>query len=91
MLWRNLGSAGVAGLIKALKSDDDDLRWRAAWALGQIGPAAKQAVPELQALLPDLNWHVREAAAKAIPLIDPTAKLKAPPGVQPSVEKEAVF
>jgi len=43
--------AGVPGLIEALSTTDDEnrfLRRWAAWALGEIGPAAEPALPRLR-------------------------------------------
>jgi HEAT repeat protein len=42
------------------------VRWRAAEALGGIGPGAVEAVPDLVALLSDLSSNVRWRAATAL-------------------------
>ncbi len=86
-----IGPAALPILLQSLGDKEPGVRECVALAVGKIGRAAKQAVPALQALLGDPNWRVRDAARKAIPLIDPTAKLKAPPGVQTPVEEEDVF
>ncbi len=41
--------------------------------LGDLGPAARPAVPRIQRALGDTNAEVREQAAKALGAIDPTA------------------
>ena len=53
---------------------------KAARALGQIGPAAKAAVPSLHEALHDFRPEVRRAAAEALRKIDPDAtKIKEGP------------
>jgi HEAT repeat protein len=42
-------------------------------ALGEIGPPAKPAVPELLKALSHRELNVRRAAAEALKTIDPTA------------------
>ncbi|HKS39398.1 MAG TPA: HEAT repeat domain-containing protein, partial [Blastocatellia bacterium] len=53
-------------LIKALKDQSEHVRIRAAFALGQMGPKAKQAIPALTERLNDETRLVREYAAFAI-------------------------
>lgn len=43
-----------------------DIRWRAAFALVRLGPAAKVALPDVLAALEDENAKVREGAAYAL-------------------------
>ena len=50
----------------------------AAGALGHIGPAAKDAVPALTALLRDKDWGARFAAARALGGIGPPASNAVP-------------
>jgi hypothetical protein len=65
---------GVAALTRALRSSsrsprswlDLTLRGVAAEVLGEMGPAAKSALPSLSRLLHDDNEDVRTAAAEAI-------------------------
>jgi HEAT repeat protein/lysophospholipase L1-like esterase len=66
--------AAVPDLVRALRSDDDALRWRAARTLGRIGPAAEAAVAPLMATLADPNGVVRAHAARALGRIGPGAK-----------------
>lgn len=55
----------------------NEIREIAAQTLGEIGPAAKNAVPHLIEALNDPQPKVRDAAAKALKLIDPSAAAKA--------------
>ena len=67
-------------LSAALKKRTTTSRVRrdAAWALGDIGPAAHDAVPALVAALKDNVAEVRRAAAAALEKLDPAAaRLKA--------------
>jgi HEAT repeat protein len=59
---------------------DDDLRQRSAGLLGQIGPDARDSVPELTALLPDHNARLRETAAASLGQIG-HASAEAVPGL----------
>jgi len=54
-----------------LKDNDEDVREAAAFALGEIGPDAKAAVPVLSKALRDGDEGVREAAADALEKIQP--------------------
>ena len=51
--------------IEALKDKDSDVRGRAVWVLGKIGPEAKAAVPALIEALKDEEEHIRRNAAEA--------------------------
>jgi HEAT repeat protein len=53
-------------------------RWRAALALGAIGPPAKGAVPEIAKLLQDPDQVVRYQAAQALGSFGPDAKPAVP-------------
>jgi hypothetical protein len=71
-------SAGEAAEIAALRtalerSRTDSMRMATARALGEVGPAAQSAVPQIRALLKDNNAEVREVAAEALRKIDPKA------------------
>ena len=63
-------AAAVADLIKILESDADlPVRERAAWALGEIGPAASSAVPALSAAAKSSDARLSRLAAKALEAI----------------------
>src|SRR5262249_1820163 len=64
-----IGAAAVPALIEALDQADSNVQREAAWALGQIGPAAEASVPVLTSLLQScggldtsLTGHTRGAA-----------------------------
>jgi HEAT repeat protein len=61
-------------LVLLKHKDDSEIRWNAARTLGKIGPAAKEAVPDLIAALKDSDALVREHAAEALGDIGPQAK-----------------
>ena len=63
----------LSGLIEGLGHDHTVIRAGAADALGQLGPAAKAAVPALIAATKDKARFVRESAAEALQEIDPEA------------------
>lgn len=80
---RGNGHPGVAALLARLQNDDDPgMRHAIARALGEIGDlaeaydrdikasVARNARPALQALLQDADGDVREAAARALELLD---------------------
>jgi HEAT repeat protein len=80
-LWRIDRSAGkvVPTLIKALRAEDELLRWIAADCLGDIGPEAADAVPTLLAALRE-NFKlgmIRLGVALALQRIDPVAAARA--------------
>jgi HEAT repeat protein len=69
MLW---DPQATPAFIQALQDEEEDVRWEAAWALGEIGDP--QATPALIQALQDENWRVREAAARTLGQIgDPQA------------------
>jgi HEAT repeat protein len=59
-------SGEVPGLLLSLKSDQAGIRAGAARTLGEIGPAAKDAVPDLTAALRDGDRDVRQNAAQSL-------------------------
>lgn len=61
-------------LVQQLQSRDASLRLRAAKALGDLGPAARLAVPGLVVLLTDTDGDARRGAIAALRLIQPNAK-----------------
>jgi hypothetical protein len=60
----------VHSLTELLKNGDEGSRNSACIALGQIGPAAKAALPALRAALADKSQDVRRFAARAIQRIE---------------------
>lgn len=64
----------VDALTQQLQSRDASLRVRAAKALGDLGPAARAAVPGLTVVLADTDGDARRAAITAIRLIQPNEK-----------------
>ena len=64
----------VNALIGQLRSRDISQRLRAVKALGNLGPAARFATPNLLDMLTDTDGDVRRAAIAAIRLIVPDAK-----------------
>ena len=67
----NLGAAAVEPLVGALKSDNWELRASAVFCLGQMGAAARPALPQLQEVAKsDENPAVRDAAAFAIDALE---------------------
>jgi hypothetical protein len=75
----NDGKAKIKALIKKLDSEDEDVRFKAARALGKFGPQAKMAVPGLTRLAKDdPDEDVREAAKSSL------KKIKGAPVVEES-------
>ncbi len=72
-----LGKLAVPGLIPYLKDINTEIRRKAAFTLGAIGPSAVEAVPDLLELLqnPDETDSVCREAARAIGLVGPAAAL----------------
>ena len=60
------GETSVAQLIEQLSSTDTQERREAAYALAELGPAAKEAVPALTERLQDEDPWVRRVAADAL-------------------------
>jgi HEAT repeat protein len=62
---RGEGGKAPAGLLKVLRDDDDDVRLKAAWALGQIGdPASLGAIRD--AMKAEKSNEVRRALIRAM-------------------------
>lgn len=68
-----IGPPAVPALIAALESADPTTRSHACWALGMIGPMAKDAVPYLVARADDPVENVRRAAIQALGRLGPAA------------------
>jgi HEAT repeat protein len=79
LLYRHPDPAATPGLIAALADESEAVRWRAAAALGAVGPPAAAAVPALQQALGDYCDYVRARAAVALFRIDPAADRSLPP------------
>ena len=62
----NLGGEVVPLLLEFLKEEDADFQSRSAYALGKIGPAAREAVPALTKILGHEDPSVRRDAARAL-------------------------
>jgi RNA polymerase sigma factor (sigma-70 family) len=67
----------ISLLTRGLDFQRVDSIWGSAVALGEIGPAASNALPKLIELLQNPNPVVRHDAAQAIELIDPQAAAQA--------------
>lgn len=63
---RQFGAEAVSYLIKALKSSDSRIRSNAARTLGEVGPGAKDSVPDLIEALQDSDENVGHAAIDAL-------------------------
>lgn len=90
--FRQLGASALPELIEHLKDDDDTVRRIAAWALGEMGPAARDAVPALIAVLEDKDsGGARGCAAEALCKIGPTAKSAVPALREALKDKDSVL
>jgi HEAT repeat protein len=66
----NLQYQAATVLRRYLRDPQVVMRFRAAQALGTIGPHAKEAMPELVAMMKDqATWELRQAAAQALGMI----------------------
>ena len=68
----------TAALVRALGAGDEPARVEAIDQLGAMGPAAKDAVGAVSALLSDKSARVRAHAAYALGLMGPAAKAAGP-------------
>ena len=71
--WLHTGPRAVPGLIEDLHGEDVQAQQLAAMHLGQIGPAAKAAVPPLVNLAQSGDSYPATTAAGALPPIDLSA------------------
>ena len=72
----------VTDLTSLLDSPDDSVRYWVAWALGNLGPAAKAAVPKLEEMLPEadcLNGVITSASGIRYALVKMGIKEPPPP------------
>jgi HEAT repeat protein len=67
-LWQVSGRTETVlpAFVELLSSEDEIPRGQAAWFLGDMGPAAAEAIPSLERLLKDGSRDVREVAAEAL-------------------------
>lgn len=72
-LLRVRSPLAVPALVAGLRDERNPVRQAAALTLGQIGPAARDAVTPLVAILRDPRSDIREAAAAALARIGPPA------------------
>jgi HEAT repeat protein len=72
------GKDGLKLLEDMLVDDEETTRKRSAMSLGQLGPAAKEAVPKLKEAIrdPAESDLVKESAREALQLIDPQEAAK---------------
>jgi HEAT repeat protein len=82
-------SACLSALIAALKDPDGRVRGLAAQAIGEIGPRAALAVPNLVALLADPDEGSRNSACIGLAGIGPAARA-ALPALQRSLRDPSV-
>jgi HEAT repeat protein len=62
---RGSGTRAPAGLLRALKDEDDQVRLKAGWALGQVGDS--EALPQIKdALKAEQSAQVRKALIRAL-------------------------
>jgi HEAT repeat protein len=88
-------AAPAAQAVRSLLDDpasEFNVRQRAAWTLGEIGPSARDAVPSLVPLLgegdparhdPESIWQLRVTAMIALARVSP---LEAPPHIEPLLD-----
>jgi HEAT repeat protein len=79
---KQVGAAILPALRKALKDEDEEVRGHAAQALGEMGLAAREAVPDLIETLHHKAWTTRLDAASALGEIGPAAKAAVPALIQ---------
>ena len=68
-----IGPVALPALTELLEDGDLQVRCRAAWALGEMGPAAETAIPALVEALRDKDGLVRCYVASALAKIGPAA------------------
>jgi HEAT repeat protein len=85
----------VADLVRKLDSDDAIYRLRAAHKLGDLGLAAREAVPALAKALRDKSPDVRARAAKSLaaigaPAVPALIEALKDPAINPNSERAGV-
>ena len=82
--------AAVPALVEVLSASPTmDLREQAARSLGEIGAAAKEAIPALTKALSDREWQVRTAAATALGEMGALARSAVPALKAAAADQEA--
>jgi len=79
---KEVTDALVTDITSLLNSPDDSVRYWVAMALGNLGPAAKAAIPKLQAMLPKadcINGAITSASGIRYALIKMGIKPPPPP------------
>ncbi|MEA5573332.1 HEAT repeat domain-containing protein, partial [Calothrix sp. UHCC 0171] len=74
----SIGSSAIPTLVENLKNPDCQIRWRAAWVLGDMGAEAATAVGALTESLQDGDMQVRMYAVLALGEIGIPAKSAVP-------------
>jgi HEAT repeat protein len=74
----SIGSGAVPTLVETLNNPDCNIRWRAAWVLGDMGAEAASGVPALTKALQDEDAQVRMYAVLALGAIGTQAKPAVP-------------
>jgi HEAT repeat protein len=70
----NLGEKSVDSLIRYLKDEDPEMRWRSAWILGKI--RSRRSVAAFLEALEDPDWMVQNEAAVALARIQDTSSIQ---------------
>jgi HEAT repeat protein len=78
----------VPVLIEALKAEESEVRWHAAWVLSQIGDEAKIAVPALIEAMKDKQGEVRRRVAKTLRAMGSEVEIPASVLVEALEDKE---
>ncbi len=87
--WLSTGVRAVPTLIEMLQDDDPSTRIVAAEQLGQVGPAARAAIPRLLAqATEDGNQHANTTAAAALKSIDLTAARRVMTHFMPRLQEQ---
>jgi HEAT repeat protein len=77
-----LGKKAVPTLEGALKSKTPNDRYKAVWALGQLGSTASDSIPAIIGVLNDGNNSVRYYAIDSLSRIDPSREEIIPPLIE---------
>jgi HEAT repeat protein len=75
-------------LLNLLATTPDDSKWEIFLALGEMGPAAKSAVPVIISELKSTDAFVRQRAAESLHKIDPSQLPEVTPSTQPVTQHQ---